>query len=289
MPGYVHLTDPPRVQTTPPLPVQTLADSDDDRQSPRVLTLALQQLRPRPDQPRRHFDLAALDELAASMARVGLLHPLLVRPAPDDAEMYEIVSGERRWRAARRLDWDWLPALITSGDVDEIALIENLQRQDLNALEEAAALQRLMDKHHYTQDALGRAIGRTQGQISSTLRLLTLHPDIVKSYPQHERQVSRSMLVELATIDDPDRQMALWDRACQGALTVRAIRSEKASQAPANAATAGLSTDRVTVALRQVDRTVTALEQLKVGPAGLTDGQRAHLAALSRRIAALMG
>ncbi len=272
------------MQTTPPIQIDSGGID-----APHILTLALQRLRPRPDQPRRHFDLAALDELAASMARVGLLHPLLVRPALDEEGMYEIVSGERRWRAARRLDWDWLPALVTGGDVDEIALIENLQRQDLNALEEAAALQRLMDKHHYTQDALGRAIGRTQGQISSTLRLLTLHPDIVKTYPQHERQVSRSMLVELATIDDPDRQMALWDRACQGSLTVRAIRAEKADQAPANAPTAGLSTDKVTVALRQVDRTVTVLEQLKVGPAGLTDGQRAHLAALSRRIAALMG
>lgn len=272
------------MQTPSPIPV-----APDIADAPRILTLALQRLRPRADQPRRHFDPDALDELAASMARVGLLHPLLVRPAPDGEGMFEIVSGERRWRAARRLDWDWLPALLTRGDVDEIALIENLQRQDLNALEEAAALQRLMDKHHYTQDALGRAIGRTQGQISTTLRLLTLHPDIRAVFPQHERQVSRSMLVELATIDDPERQLALWDRACQGALTVRAVRAEKAGQGAANPATAGLSNDRVTVALRHVDRTVTALEQLRVGPAGLTDGQRAHLAALSRRINALIG
>lgn len=269
--------------------ISPIQADNDDSDAPRVLTLALQRLRPRPDQPRRFFDPAALDEMAASMERVGVLHPLLVRPAPDGEGMYEIVSGERRWRAARRLGWDRLPALVTRGDVDEIALIENLQRQDLNALEEAAALQRLMDKHHYTQDALGRAIGRTQGQISSTLRLLTLHPDILQGFPQHERQVSRSMLVELATIDDPDRQLALWGRACQGALTVRAIRAEKAGQGPANPATAGLSADHVTVALRQVDRTVTALEQLRVGPAGLTDGQRAHLAALSRRINALIG
>ncbi|MFV3130606.1 ParB/RepB/Spo0J family partition protein [Niveispirillum sp. KHB5.9] len=271
---------------TSPLP----ADPDDaEFQAPQVLTLELDRLRPRPDQPRRYFDLDALDELAASMARVGVLHPLLVRPAGDGDDIFEIVSGERRWRAARRLGWDWLPALVTRGDVDEIALIENLQRQDLNALEEAAALQRLMDKHHYTQDALGRAIGRTQGQISSTLRLLTLHPDILQGFPQHERLVSRSMLVELATIDEPERQLALWERACQGSLTVRAIRAEKAGDAPANPATAGLSNDKVTVALRHVDRTVTALEQLQVGPSGLTDGQRAHLSALSRRITALMG
>lgn len=256
---------------------------------PLILSLAIDRLRPRPDQPRKYFDLDALDELAGSMARVGILHPLLVRVADGELGLYDIVAGERRWRAARKLGWDWLPVLVTAGDVDEISLIENLQRQELNALEEAGALQRLMDKHHYTQDALGRAIGRTQGQISSTLRLLTLHPDILKTYPQHERQISRSMLVELATIDEPERQMALWDRACQGSLTVRAIRAEKAGNAPANPATAGLSSDKVTVALRHVDRTVTALEQLKVGPSGLTDGQRAHLAALSRRISALMG
>ncbi|AUN33005.1 chromosome partitioning protein ParB (plasmid) [Niveispirillum cyanobacteriorum] len=256
---------------------------------PLILSLAIDRLRPRPDQPRKYFDLDALDELASSMARVGILHPLLVRVADGELGLYDIVAGERRWRAARKLGWDWLPVLVTAGDVDEISLIENLQRQELNALEEAGALQRLMDKHHYTQDALGRAIGRTQGQISSTLRLLTLHPDILKTYPQHERQISRSMLVELATIDEPERQMALWDRACQGSLTVRAIRAEKAGNAPTNPATAGLSSDKVTVALRHVDRTVTALEQLKVGPSGLTDGQRAHLAALSRRISALMG
>lgn len=272
-----------------PISNPSAGPTDEVVQGPRILTLAVDRLRPRPDQPRRHFDLAALDELAASMVRVGVLHPLLVRPCAEGDGIFEIVSGERRWRAARRLHWDWLPALVTRGDVDEISLIENLQRQDLNALEEAAALQRLIDKHHYTQDALGRAIGRTQGQISSTLRLLTLHPDILSDFPQFERQVSRSMLVELATIDEPERQLALWERACQGALTIRTIRAEKAGNAPANPTTAGLSNDRVTVALRQVDRTVTALEQLQVGPAGLTDGQRAHLAALSRRITALMG
>ena len=272
-------------------PVQTPDTYSDDAEpgAPLILSLAIDRLRPRPDQPRKYFDLDALDELAGSMARVGILHPLLVRVAEGELGLYDIVAGERRWRAARKLGWDWLPVLVTAGDVDEISLIENLQRQDLNALEEAGALQRLMDKHHYTQDALGRAIGRTQGQISSTLRLLSLHPDILKGYPQHERQVSRSMLVELATIDEPERQLALWERACQGSLTVRAIRAEKAGNAPANPATAGLSTDQVTVALRHVDRTVTALEQLKVGPAGLTDWQRAHLAALSRRISALMG
>lgn len=255
---------------------------------PRVLSVPVDDLRPRPDQPRRYFDVDALAELAASMARVGLLHPLLARET-DTAGIYEIVSGERRWRAARRLGWAEMPILLTQGDVDEIALIENLQRQDLNALEEAAALQRLMEKHHYTQEALGQAIGRTQGQISSTLRLLTLHPDILKNYPAFERQVSRSMLIELATIDEADKQLALWQRACEGALTVRAIRAEKAGNSPPSPATAGLSTDKVTVALRQVDRTVTALEQLKLGPAGLTDGQRAHLAALSRRINAMLG
>lgn len=269
------------------IPDPSLPDGD-AAAVPRILILALDRLRSRPDQPRRHFALDQLDELAASMVRVGVLHPLLVRETADDG-IYEIVSGERRWRAARRLGWDRLPALLTRGDVDEIALIENLQRQDLNALEEAAALQRLIDKHHYTQDALGQAIGRSQGQISSTLRLLTLHPDILKGFPVHERQVSRSLLIELATIDEPERQLALWERACQGSLTVRAIRAEKAEAAPPNPATAGLSTDKVTVALRHVDRTVTALEQLKVGAAGLTDGQRAHLAALSRRIGALLG
>ncbi|WP_445376288.1 ParB/RepB/Spo0J family partition protein [Niveispirillum fermenti] len=255
--------------------------------APRLLLLPLETVRPRPDQPRRHFNMDAMDELSASLARVGLLHPLLVRETRDGG-LFEIVSGERRWRAARRLGWVEIPALLTRGDVDEISLIENLQRQDLNALEEAAALQRLMDKHHYTQEALGQAVGRSQGQISSTLRLLTLHPDILRAYPEQERQVSRSMLVELATIDEPERQVALWQRACDGTLTVRAIRAEKAVARPANPAGDEAPADRLTVALRQVDRTVTMLEQLRPAPANLTDGQRAHLLALSRRINALI-
>lgn len=256
--------------------------------APRLLLLPLEAVRPRPDQPRRHFSVDAMDDLSASMARVGLLHPLLVRETRQGG-LFEIVSGERRWRAARRLGWVEIPALLTHGDVDEISLIENLQRQDLNALEEAAALQRLMDKHRYTQEALGQAVGRSQGQISSTLRLLTLHPDIRRTYPERERQVSRSMLVELATIDEPERQVALWQRACDGTLTVRAIRAEKGGARRATPAGTEPADDRLTVALRQVDRTVTLLEQLRPAPANLTDGQRAHLAALSRRIDALIG
>lgn len=274
------------------LGVMSLALSDDeaavDPPPPQLLDLPLDHIHPRADQPRRHFDAESLAELAASMARVRLIHPILVC-ADDRDGHFRIVSGERRWRAASMLGWPRLLALITNGDVDEIALIENLQRQDLNALEEASALQRLIDRHGYTQDALGRAIGRSQGQISATLRLLTLHPDIRAVYAGLEKQVSRSMLIELATIDDPDRQISLWERACEGALTVRAIRAEKAGNNVPQPAIAGLSTDKVTVALRHVDRTVTALEQLKVGAARLTDGQRAHLRALSRRIDAMLG
>lgn len=253
---------------------------------PRLLEIDLDKLEPRADQPRRHFDEDALRELAASMARVRLIHPILVRDAPGRDGVYEIVSGERRWRAARMLGWATLYAIITTGDVDEIGLIENLQRQDLTALEEAAALQRLLDKHGYTQEELGAAVGKSQGQVSALLRLLTLHPRIRDDYPTSDKTVSRSLLIELATVADPERQLALWQRARDGALTVRAIREEKAGRAPARPAKPATGLSPV---FRTLARTLKTLEPLKGKGGMLTAAQREQLQALRQRIDEVLG
>ncbi len=252
---------------------------------PRLLELDVEKLQPRADQPRRHFDEAALQELAASMARVRLIHPILVREGEGGA--YEIVSGERRWRAARLLGWPTIFAIVTTGDVDEIGLIENLQRQDLNALEEAAALQKLLDKHGYTQEELGGAVGKSQGQVSALLRLLTLHPTIQAEYPTSDKQVSRSLLIELATIDDPARQLSLWQRAQEGLLTVRGIRAEKsAAPAPARREPAE---DPAGLALRGIVRIAKSLDALKGKKNALTARQREQLLALRRTIDDVLG
>lgn len=140
-------------------------------------------LRPNPSQPRKRFDEAAIDGLVESIRQQGILQPLLVRPHPDDANAYEIVAGERRWRAAQRAQLYEVPVVIkdlSDTETLEIALIENIHREDLTPLEEAEGYQRLMEEFGHTQDALGRAVGKSRSHIANMLRLLSL-PEEIKS------------------------------------------------------------------------------------------------------------
>jgi ParB family chromosome partitioning protein len=135
----------------------------------------IEQLAPSPHQPRRRFDEAELDSLADSMRRHGLLQPLLVRPAGDGR--YEIVAGERRWRAAQRAGLDEVPVLVRElGERDtlEIALVENVQRKDLTALEEADGYRRLIEEFGHTQDEIATALGKSRSHVANTMRLLAL-------------------------------------------------------------------------------------------------------------------
>ncbi len=139
-------------------------------------------LTPCPFQPRRHFDKDALKELAESISVHGIIQPLLVRPLPDEDNSYEIIAGERRWRAAQLAQLHEVPVTIqylTDSAVLELALIENLQREDLTSVEEADAYQRLMDEYGHTQEKLAATLGKSRSHIANTLRLLSL-PDSVK-------------------------------------------------------------------------------------------------------------
>lgn len=130
-----------------------------------VRTLPVAALSPHPDQPRRQFDDAKLDELAASIAARGLIQPIVVRPHGHD---YQIVAGERRWRAAQRARLHEVPVIVRAFDdaeTLEIALVENIQRQDLNAIEEAQAYQRLARDYGHTQEALGRIVHKSRSHI----------------------------------------------------------------------------------------------------------------------------
>jgi ParB family chromosome partitioning protein len=134
-----------------------------------------------PDQPRLHFAEAELEELAQSIRQRGVLQPILLRPYPGKPGEYQIVAGERRWRAAQRAGLQALPALVRElGDQEtlELALIENLQRADLNALEEAAAYASLMSLSGGTQDELAQAVGKSRSHVANTLRLLQLPEDV---------------------------------------------------------------------------------------------------------------
>jgi ParB family chromosome partitioning protein len=146
-------------------------------------TLGIGQLTPNPDQPRTHFDPKAINELADSIRQHGLIQPILVRPIPNNPDMFEIVAGERRWRASQKAQLHEVPVVIRDLDdaqVLQIALIENLQRQDLNAIEEAKGYQRLIDDYAFNADDVGQAVGRSRSHVSNMMRLLTL-PQSVQS------------------------------------------------------------------------------------------------------------
>jgi ParB family transcriptional regulator, chromosome partitioning protein len=142
---------------------------------PRPVPVEL--LAPGPFQPRGAIDAGALDELVESVRVHGILQPLLARPDPDDAGHYQIIAGERRWRAAQGAGLHEVPVLVrplTDADAMAAALVENLQRQDLNAIEEAEGYRRLTDDFGLTQERLGNAIGKSRSHIANTLRLLNL-------------------------------------------------------------------------------------------------------------------
>ncbi|MSO73958.1 MAG: ParB/RepB/Spo0J family partition protein [Alphaproteobacteria bacterium] len=140
-------------------------------------TLPIDALRPSPIQPRTVFDEAELDELAQSIKQNGVLQPILVRQREGGG--YEIIAGERRWRAAQRAGIHELPAVVRELNDDqalELALVENLQREDLNPLEEAEAFQRLVTRFGHTQDAVAQAIGKSRSHVANMIRLLDLPP-----------------------------------------------------------------------------------------------------------------
>jgi ParB family chromosome partitioning protein len=137
--------------------------------------LSIASITPHPNQPRRHFDDAALEELAASIAQRGVIQPVIVRPMGEGK--YQLVAGERRWRAAQRAQLHEIPALIRSLDEREVmalALIENLQREDLNPIEEARAYQRLADEEHLTQAEIAQMVDKSRSHVANIQRLLGL-------------------------------------------------------------------------------------------------------------------
>ena len=178
-------------------------------------------IRPNPYQPREQFDEETLSRLADSIREVGLLQPVLVRPADDG---YELIAGERRWRAARRAGMQSIPALVRATDEAstlEHALVENLQREGLNALEEAAAYQQLIEDFGLTHEQVAARVGRSRATITNTLRLLQLPPAIQRLL----REGQLSMGHARALLSTPDRafQEHLAKRAVSEGLSVRAV------------------------------------------------------------------
>lgn len=154
--------------------------SSDGKKS--VQTLPIARIVPNPDQPRRQFDAIELEELANSISEKGVIQPLIVRPAPNGDDAYQIVAGERRWRAAQRARLHELPVVVRELDdteVLEIAIIENIQRSDLNAIEEARGYKQLKDKFGHTQEQLAQALGKSRSHIANLIRLLDLPGEVM--------------------------------------------------------------------------------------------------------------
>lgn len=251
---------------------------------PRLIEADVAGITPNPDQPRTVFDDVALQSLADSIGKIGLQQPILVKTT-DKPGRYQLVAGERRWRAHQLLGRATIPAIITEGRSEEIALIENVQRVDLDAVDLARSLQRLMETHGYRMAEVGAMLGCAEAEVSRRLSVLRLPADILDAYRQEPSRVSRSVLVELATLDDEDRIRDLWAQVLAG-LTVRDLRAaKKAGQAIPSRAT-GWTSQAIGKSLGKM---ASDLSRLQEAAPSLADEHRAHLRAMRARIDTLLG
>ena len=217
--------------------------------------LPVTSLRPNPFQPRTRIDEAELADLANSMQASGLLQPVLVRPRDGG---YELIAGERRWRAAERLGWPKIPAVVK--EVDDrtlltLALIENLQRDDLSPIDEAAGYRRLGEEFHLGQAEIARAVGRDRSTVANLLRLLQLPPDVQAMV--HEKRLSAGHARALLGLSDADRQSALAAEAIEQGWSVReieaAVAGKRATQRPAKRAGGQPAVRGVTADVKRVE------------------------------------
>ncbi|HYC05641.1 MAG TPA: ParB/RepB/Spo0J family partition protein [Azospirillaceae bacterium] len=240
---------------------------------PRLIDVELAKVHRRADQPRRHFDEDALRQLADSIGRQGLLQPILVRALPDARGEYEIVAGERRWRAHKLLGKPTIHAIVTTGAPEEIALVENLQRVDLSPIEEARGIQALMDRHGYTQEAAAGALGWSRTQVNRVLKLLVLPEAVVEECAT--LHIPRNAMVELALAGSEEERASLLDVLRRGG-SVKALREARAPKAAGQGRRA-TAPDELAAFFQGLDRMERAVATLADAGPALTDAQRARL------------
>jgi ParB family chromosome partitioning protein len=236
-------------------------------------------IEPNAYQPRRRFDDEGLTSLAESIAELGVLQPVLVRPAGPDR--YELVAGERRWRAARRAGLRTIPAIVRATEdrsALEQAIVENLHREDLNALEEAAAYQQLVDDFGLTQDEVAKRVGKSRSSVSNTLRLFQLAAPVQRLVA--DGLLSAGHARALLGVADGRSQVALAKSVVQDDLSVReteaAVRAlgqappgpSSGHQGPRIAARAGKSAAALEIERILEDRLETSVEVQEVGSGG---------------------
>lgn len=232
------------------------ASEEGESSAPALATglaiLPVAQIEPHPDQPRRHFDEAALDELAASIAQRGVIQPIVVRMLPNGR--YQLVAGERRWRAAQKAQLHEIPALVrelTERDVMALALIENLQREDLNPIEEARAYNRLAESEGLTQVEIARMVDKSRSHIANLQRLLALPEPVIGMVERGELSMGHAR----ALIGSPDAE-DIAEAAITSQLSVREVeklvrRKSRGDAAPRQARTARDSAEDADIAAVQ--------------------------------------
>ena len=211
-------------------------DSIQTEGSSAINEIAVSQITPNPTQPRQNFDEDALEELAASVRELGIIQPLTLRSMGDNA--YQIISGERRYRAALLAGLNTVPAYVRTAndsEVTEMALIENIQREDLNAIEIALTLRKLIDQYHLTQERLSERIGKKRATIANFLRLLKLPAEVQLGLRDHTVDMGHARA--LLSLDDPKQQLKLYNETVKKDLSVRQVEQRaKQMQQAANEA-----------------------------------------------------
>ncbi len=208
----------------------------DENESTGLMTLPIAKIEPRADQPRTYFDEDALEELSESIAQYGLIQPITVRRL--DSGYYQIIAGERRWRASRMAGLVEVPVRIIEADnrrTAELALVENLQREDLNPIEEAKGYKTLIEEYGLTQEEAARSVGKSRPAVTNSMRLLSLSEKVLEMVEKGE--ISAGHGRALVPITDPDRQLAAAKEASEKGYSVRkteqlAAKLQKAGSLP---------------------------------------------------------
>ena len=202
-----------------PLAKETAEEKRESESGSGIQMMKINMVEPNRDQPRKKFDEDAILELADSIKQFGVLQPLLVRKNKD---YYEIIAGERRWRAAKQAGVKEVPVIVkeyTEQEIVEIGLIENIQREDLNPYEKALGIRNLMDKYGLTQEEVSKRIGKSRSAVSNTVRILNLAPDVLELVK--EGKLSEGHCKALAAITDQKRQYEMAIRMIERGESVR--------------------------------------------------------------------
>ena len=262
-------------------------DQEDAEDGAILRDIPVAEVTPNPNQPRVHFDEESLSELTASVQQIGVLQPILVRPLESG---YELIAGERRWRAARRAGLATIPAVVRQGDDQasvEQALIENLHRQDLTALEEAAAYQQLIDDFELTHEQVAERVGKSRSAVTNILRLLGLPPSIQHLLADGRLSAGHAR----ALLGTPDRtlQEDLAREAATDGWTVRMVEEavKRGGAAPAQVPTDDDSPDASAPATPHDGAGITPATRLR--PPGLLELEGLLAEHLDTRVAVQMG